>query len=114
MLLSSCGDFSKGDFKTAITETVNDVLPLSEININGVWEPNDTKSYPALEFVGKSTVIVRGHGLILGPFTSGYERDEQFIRIEGDANMFNLLFEIISEDSIVGRGLTKGTWIKKK
>ena len=112
MLLSSCGDFKNG-FQTAITDTVNDVLPLSEININGVWESKDNKSYPILEFVGRSTTIVQG-GFGHWSITSGYERDEEFIRIGAKTECSDLVFEIISEDSIVGRGLTEGTWIRKK
>ncbi|MDE7387205.1 MAG: hypothetical protein K2N28_08735 [Muribaculaceae bacterium] len=108
MLLSSCGDLKNG-FQTFIDDKVNEVLPQSEININGVWESKDNPLWPVIEFKGKSTVVVQA---IFIPLASSYERDEEFIRIKTDSS--DLLFEIISEDSIVGRGLTEGTWIKKK
>lgn len=81
---------------------------LSKISIKGTWESNDNKIYPILEFKGKSTIVVM---TFMGPFVSNYERDEEFIRVRTDKS--DLLFEIVSEDSIKGFGFADGVWIKK-
>jgi lipoprotein len=110
LLISSCTHTSKEDSQIANDSIIEEealVTPLSEININGTWESKDNPFYPALEFKGKTTVVIKS---IMGPYPSSYERDEEFIRVHTDKS--DLLFEIVSEDSIVGSGFAKGTWVK--
>lgn len=112
LLLCSCGNSNKVDSENAadsLIEAEAAVIPVRDININGKWESKDNPLYPVLEFKGKSTVLI---STILGSFAFGYERDEEFIRVRTDQS--DLLFEIISEDSIVGSGFAEGIWIKKK
>ena len=112
LLLSSCGNSNKVDSENAadsLIEAEAAVIPVRDININGKWESKDNPFYPELEFKGKSTVMIN---TILGPLASGYERDEEFVRVRTDQS--DLLFEIISEDSLVGSGFAKGIWIRVK
>ena len=89
------------------TEVVEE--PVREINLKGKWESKDNALYPIIEFKGKSTFVTY---TILGSYVSSYERDEEFIRIKTDQS--DLLFEVVSEDSIIGTGFAKGVWIRKK
>ena len=93
----------------SLIERGPEVTPKREISINGKWESKDNPLYPILEFKGKSTVVIK---TIMGPFASSYERDEEFIRVRTDKS--DLLFEIATEDSIIGSGFAKGVWIKEK
>ena len=112
LLFSSCAHSGQKDSKTtndSIIERVPEVTPIREISIKGKWQSKDNPLYPILEFKGKSTVEIK---TIMGPFASSYERDEEFIRVRTDKS--DLLFEIVSEDSIIGSGFAKGVWIKEK
>ena len=112
LLVSSCTHSRQEGSQTvndSLVEREHEVIPVREININGKWESKDNPLYPILEFKGKSTVVIK---TIMGPFASGYERDEEFIRVRTDKS--DLLFEIVSEDSIIGSGFAKGVWIKEK
>ncbi len=112
LLISSCTHSEQEDSQTindSLIQREPEVIPIREININGKWESKDNPLYPILEFKGKSTVVIK---TIMGPFASGYERDEEFIRVRTDKS--DLLFEIVSEDSIIGSGFSKGIWIKEK
>lgn len=82
--------------------------PKSEIKLAGIWKSKDNPLYPILEFKGKSTVVIK---TIMGPYATSYERDEEFIRVRTDQS--DLLFEVISEDRIVGSGYAKGLWVKE-
>lgn len=83
-------------------------IPKSEIDLAGIWKSKDNPFYPILEFKGKSTVLIK---TIMGPFATSYERDEEFIRVRTDQS--DLLFEVISEDSIIGSGYAEGLWVKE-
>ena len=115
MLFSSCSHSGQEDSQTindSLIEREPEVIPLREININGKWESKDNPLYPILEFKGKSTVVIIKTNLC--PFASSYERDEEFIRVRSDYYYSDLLFEIVTEDSIIGYGFAKGVWIKEK
>ncbi len=112
LLFGSCVHSGHEDSQTindSLIQGESEVTPIREININGKWESKDNPLYPILEFKGKSTVVIK---TIMGPFASGYERDEEFIRVRTDES--DLLFEIVNEDSIIGSGFAKGVWIKEK
>ncbi len=67
--------------------------------------------YKSLTFKGKKTVVIRD--AILGiDFPTEYEKDEEFLRVKTDKS--DLLFEIISEDTIKGEGFAEGLYIKEK
>jgi len=110
--LPSCAhSYQRGDQAANDSLFENEIvaIPVSEIDIKGKWESKNNPFYPILEFKGKSTVVIT---TIMGPFATSYERDEEFIRVRTDKS--DLLFEVISNDSIVGSGFAKGTWIKDK
>ena len=67
--------------------------------------------YQSLTFKGKRTVVIRD-GIFRMDFPSEYEKDEEFLRVKTDKS--DLLFEIISEDTIKGEGFAKGLYIKEK
>ena len=112
LLFSSCAHSGHEDSQAindSLIQGESEVTPIREININGKWESKDNPLYPILEFKGKSTIVIK---TIMGPFASSYERDEEFIRVRTDKS--DLLFEIVSEDSIKGSNFAKGIWIKNK
>ena len=112
LLFSSCAHSDNVDsqkINDSLNERAAEVIPIREININGRWVSKDNSLYPILEFKGKSTVVIK---TFMGPFVSGYVRDEDFIRVRTDKS--DLLFEIVTEDSIIGSGFAKGVWIKEK
>lgn len=80
----------------------------SEISLSGTWVSEDNPIYPVLEFKGKSTVVITA---LLFPVATSYERDEEFIRVKCDQS--DLLFEIVSNDSLIGSGFATGTWIRQ-
>ena len=110
MVNSSCslsGQERNNDDNDSINEIEVTTISLNDISIKGRWESKDNPLYPILEFKGKSTVMV---GTILFPLATSYERDEEFIRINTDQS--DLLFELVSQDTIVGSGFATGTWIR--
>ena len=112
LLFSSYANSGQEDSKItndSLIERVPEVKPIRGISINGKWESKDNPLYSILEFKGKSTVVIK---TIMGLFASSYERDEEFIRVRTDKS--DLLFEIVTEDSIIGSGFAKGVWIKEK
>lgn len=67
--------------------------------------------YKSLTFKGKRTVVIRD--AVFGmDFPSEYDKDEEFLRVTTDKS--DLLFEIISEDTIKGEGFAEGLYIKKE
>jgi len=107
--ISSCRSDSNSSDKEELASTpIVEKIPKSEIKLSGTWNSKDNPFYPVLEFKGKSTVVIK---TVMGPYVTSYERDEEFIRVRTDQS--DLLFEVISEDSIVGSGYAKGLWIKK-
>lgn len=106
---SSCSSDGKSSAKKELLSVPVAVeIPKSEIKLAGKWTSKDNSLYPVLEFKGKSTVIIK---TVFGPFATSYERDEEFIRVQTDKS--DLLFEVISEDSIVGSGFANGLWVKE-
>ena len=81
-----------------------------DIQPEGTFVAKDNKLYKSLTFKGKRTVVI--HDAIFGmDFPSEYDKDEEFLRVKTDKS--DLLFEIISEDTIKGEGFAKGLYIKK-
>lgn len=110
--LYSCNSNNKeADNKNSDTELCDVEIPKSEIELAGVWTSTDNLLYPILEFKGKSTVIIQD-GFFSLRFVSSYERDEEFIRVKTDQS--DLLFEVVSADSLTGTGFTQGVWVKEK
>lgn len=108
--ISSCRSDSNSSDKEELASTpIVEKIPKSEIKLSGTWNSKDNPFYPVLEFKGKSTVVIK---TVMGPYVTSYERDEEFIRVRTDQS--DLLFEVISEDSIIGSGYAKGLWIKNK
>lgn len=69
---------------------------------------NDKSLVGSVTFKGKSTVIVNMLGFDLA---GDYEKDGDLIKI--NVSSYDLLFEIITEDSLVGKGfIEKGSYIK--
>ncbi len=111
LLFGSCVHSGHEDSQTindSLIQGESEITPKREFNINGKWESKENPLYPILEFKGKSTIVIK---TIMGSFASSYERDEEFIRVRTDKS--DLLFEIVSEDSIKGSGFAEGIWIKK-
>lgn len=81
----------------------------NEINLKGKWVSNDNMLVPNIEFKGKSTAMVT---CLFIPIGCDYVRDSECIRIKVE-NTY-LLFEVVSEDTIVGSGLADGTWTRVK
>ncbi len=81
-----------------------------DIQPEGTFVSQDNTLYKSLTFKGKKTVVV--HDAIFGmDFPSEYEKDEEFLRVKTDKS--DLLFEIISEDTIKGEGFAKGLYVKQ-
>ncbi|MDE7102683.1 MAG: hypothetical protein K2O46_00345 [Bacteroidales bacterium] len=87
-------------------------LQKQQINLSGTtWVSKDNPLIPMLEFKGNSTVVITE---LFFPVASKYERDGKYIRIDGDDGS-SLLFEIVSNDSLIGRSLfLDDVWIRKK
>lgn len=81
-----------------------------EIQPEGTFVAKDKSLYQSLTFKGKKTVVIRD--AIFGiDFPSEYEKDEEFLLVKTDKS--DLLFEIISEDTIKGEGFAEGLYIKR-
>ena len=81
-----------------------------EIQPEGTFFSKDNPLYKSLTFKGKKTVVIRD--AVFGmDFPSEYEKDEEFLRVKTDKS--DLLFEIISEDTIKGEGFAEGLYIKR-
>lgn len=64
----------------------------------------------SITFKGESTVLVNWMGFDLA---GSYEKDGNLIKV--NSGEYNLLFEIITSDSLIGKGfLEKGYYIKKQ
>ena len=88
-----------------LEKSPKDILP------EGTFISKDNTLYKSLTFKGKKTVVVQD-AIFKMDFPSEYEKDEEFLRVKTDKS--DLLFEIISEDTIKGEGFAKGLYIKKK
>lgn len=114
-LMTSCSNNTTTDNTIQSEEQEEEIISAepvkpakSEVNLSGRWRSKDNKLYPVIEFKGKSTVVI---STFLGIFPSSYERDEEYIRVRTDKS--DLLFEVVSEDSIVGSGYAKGVWLRE-
>ena len=80
-----------------------------KISIEGTYI-NDKSFIGSVTFEGESTVLINWMGFELA---GSYEKDENLIRV--NSGEYNLLFEIITSDSLIGKGfLEKGYYIKKQ
>jgi hypothetical protein len=86
------------------------VMRPKEIQPEGTFVAEGNTLYKSLTFKGKKTVVVRDAFFGMD-FPSEYEKDEEFLRVKTDKS--DLLFEIISEDTIKGEGFAEGLYIKK-
>lgn len=78
-------------------------------HLQGTYVSRDCAFYRKLIFRGKRTVTIVD--AIFGfSFTSGYELDEDIIRIRTDKS--DLLFEIKDSKTLIGDGFAKGTFRK--
>jgi len=81
----------------------------SYANLQGTYVSRDCTFYRKLIFRGKKTVTIVD--AIFGfSFASGYELDEDIIRIRTDKS--DLLFEIKDSQTLIGEGFAKGTFRK--
>ena len=83
-------------------------------HLQGTYVSRDCPFYKELTFRGKKTVtIVDAFYAILGlSFATSYELDEDVIRISTDKS--DLLLEIKDNQTLIGEGLARGTFIKEK
>ena len=116
MLLFTCGCSNNANNKqeqnSGLMEEVEAILGKSpkDIQPEGTFVAKDNSLYKSLTFKGKKTVVIRD--AIFGmDFPSEYDKDEEFLRVKTDKS--DLLFEIISEDTLKGEGFAKGLYIKK-
>jgi hypothetical protein len=86
------------------------VMRPKEIQPEGTFVAEGNTLYKSLTFKGKKTVVVRDAFFGMD-FPSEYEKDEEFLRVKTDKS--DLLFEIISEDTIKGEGFAEGLYIKR-
>lgn len=92
-----------GEVEAIFKKSPKDIQP------EGTFVAQDNKFYKSLTFKGKRTVVI--HDAIFGmDFPSEYDKDEEFLRVKTDKS--DLLFEIISEDTIKGEGFAEGLYIK--
>jgi len=116
MLLFSCGcsnNANKQGQSGGLLEEVEAILEKSpkDIQPEGTFVFQGKGLYKSLTFKGKRTVVI--HDAIFGmDFPSEYDKDEEFLRVKTDKS--DLLFEIISEDTIKGEGFAEGLYIKKE
>ena len=116
VLLFTCGCSNNANNKqeqsNGMMEEVEAILEKSpkDIQPEGTFVAKDNSLYKSLTFKGKKTVVIRD--AIFGmDFPSEYDKDEEFLRVKTDKS--DLLFEIISEDTLKGEGFAKGLYIKK-
>ena len=117
LLLFTCGcsnNPNKNEGQNdGLMEEVEAILEKSpkDIQPEGTFVIQGKGLYKSLTFKGKKTVVVRD--AVLGmDFPSEYVKDEEFLRVKTDKS--DLLFEIISEDTIKGEGFAEGLYIKKE
>ena len=117
MLLFTCScqnNANKNEEQSGgLVEEVEAILEKSpkDIQPEGTFVIQGKGLYKSLTFKGKKTVVIRD--AVFGmDFPSEYDKDEEFLRIKTDKS--DLLFEIISEDTIKGEGFAEGLYIKKE
>ena len=79
--------------------------------LSGTYINTDTKAlYNSIEFKGATSCIITS-GMVEGRFAAGYTRDGNLIRIA--SNDGDLLFTMKDQNTLVGDGLAKGTYVRK-
>ena len=76
----------------------------------GTYISDENPIYKSLTFKGNNTVVIRD-GFLGMEHVSEYIIDDNFIRIKAEPS--DLLFEIISRDTLSGEGFAKGLYIKE-
>ena len=100
-----CGGLME-EVKAIFEKSPKDIQPEGTFVIQGKG------LYESLTFKGKKTVVI--HDGIFGMDTPlEYVKDEEFLRVKTKTDGPDLLFEIISEDTLKGEGFAKGLYIKK-
>ena len=80
-----------------------------DIQPEGTFVSEDNPLYKSLTFKGRKTVVIQD-GIIGMDFVTEYDKDEEFLRVKTDKS--DLLFEIITEDTLKGEGFADGLYIK--
>lgn len=75
----------------------------------GTYVSDENPIYKSLTFKGQNTVVIRD-GFLGMEHVSEYVIDDNLIRIKAEPS--DLLFEIISRDTLEGEGFANGTFIK--
>lgn len=75
--------------------------------LEGEYKNQGNGIYSAVEFKGKSTVVVKGMGMT---FPTSYERDGQLVRLKTDKS--DLLFTVKDDKTLVGEGFAEGVYKK--
>ena len=76
----------------------------------GTYVSDENPIYKSLSFKGKNTVVIRD-GFLGMEHVTEYVMDDNFIRIKTEPS--DLLFEIISRDTLKGEGFAKGLYVKE-
>ena len=96
-----------GEQSGGLAEEVEAILEKSpkDIQPEGTFVIQGKGLYKSLTFKGKKTVVIRDA-------VFGMDFPSEFLRVKTDKS--DLLFEIISEDTIKGEGFAEGLYIKKE
>lgn len=87
------------------------IIWMNSNSLEGTYLSNDNLLYKSFTFKGKSTVVIKDD-LIGFDFVTNYERDGNYIKIKTDKS--DLLLEIVTRDSLIGKGFAKGSYVKVK
>ena len=108
MILSSFIEPKKSNSQTSKNIEITKVS--EHKSLKGTYKRTKWGIYTALEFKGKSTVVIHSIGL---EFVASYKLDGKLIRIVEDGKSGTLLLEIINATTIIGHGVAKGTYKKQ-
>lgn len=78
--------------------------------LEGTFVSDENPIYKSLTFKGKNTVVIRD-GFLGMEHVAEYVIDDNFIRVKAEPS--DLLFEIVSKDTLSGEGFAKGLYIKE-
>ena len=110
MCICSCSNNANKNDLMGEVESVFEKSP-KDIQPEGTFVIQGKGLYKSLTFKGKRTVVICD-GIFGMDFPSEYDKDEEFLRVKTDKS--DLLFEIISEDTIKGEGFAEGLYIKNE
>lgn len=85
------------------------VESIQEIRPEGRYVSQSNKFYHSITFKGESTVTIED-GIWGMSFATSYEKDGVYVRVRTDQS--DLLFAVISSDTLVGEGFAKGIYVK--